>query len=169
MIRAFQGIVPRIAATAFVADTAEVIGDVTIGEESSVWFHSVIRGDIHHIRIGARTNIQDLCVLHVRKDTNPVIVGDDVTVGHRVIVHGCTIGNRVLIGMGAIILDGVMVGEDTVIGAGALVTPGTVIPPRSFVLGAPAKVKRSATEEEIHRVLESARNYVGYARIYLPG
>ncbi len=169
MIRAFRGSQPRIAETAFVADSAEVIGDVVIGEESSIWFHCVIRGDVNFVRIGSRTNIQDLCVLHVRSDDRPVIMGDDITVGHRAIIHGCTVRDRVLIGMGATILDGVTIGEDSIVGAGALLTPGTIIPPGSFVIGIPAEVKRGVTQEELAWVRRSALNYVGYARMYKSG
>ena len=145
MIRTFQGIKPTIDGSAFIEETAVVIGDVVIGEQSSVWFNTVIRGDVHYIRIGNRTNVQDLCVIHVAHDTYPTIVGDDVTVGHHVVLHGCTIQDRVLVGMGAIIMDGALIGEDSVVGAGALITEHTIIPPKSVVLGAPAKVKRAVT------------------------
>jgi carbonic anhydrase/acetyltransferase-like protein (isoleucine patch superfamily) len=140
-----------------------------IGEQSSVWFNTVIRGDVHYIRIGNRTNVQDLCVIHVAHDTYPTIVGDDVTVGHHVVLHGCTIQDRVLVGMGAIIMDGALIGEDSVVGAGALITEHTIIPPKSVVLGAPAKVKRAVTEKELAWIRESAQNYVSYARQYLSG
>jgi carbonic anhydrase/acetyltransferase-like protein (isoleucine patch superfamily) len=167
MIRTFQGIKPTIAASAFIEETAVVIGDVVIGEESSVWFHAVVRGDVHSIRIGRRTNIQDLSVLHVTHDTHPTVLGDDVTVGHHVVLHGCTIKNRVLIGMGALIMDGAVIGEDCIVGAGALVTERTIVPPKSLILGAPAKVKRPVTEAELAWIRESAQNYVRYARQYL--
>ncbi|MCH6557240.1 MAG: gamma carbonic anhydrase family protein [Nitrospirae bacterium] len=166
MIRTFQGIKPTIAQTAFIEETAVVIGDVVIGEQSSVWFHAVIRGDVNSIRIGNRTNVQDLSLLHVTHDTHPLLLGDDVTVGHRVVLHGCTIKDRVLIGMGAIIMDGAVIGGDSVVGAGALVTEGTVVPPKSLILGAPGKVKRSVTESELAWIRESAQNYVEYARQY---
>ena len=167
MIRTFQGIKPTIAASVFLEETAVVIGDVVIGEESSVWFHAVVRGDVHSIRVGRRTNIQDLSVVHVTHDTHPTVLGDDVTVGHHVVLHGCTIKNRVLIGMGALIMDGAVIGEDCVVGAGALVTERTVVPPKSLILGAPAKVKRPVTEAELAWIRESAQNYVKYARQYL--
>lgn len=167
MIRTFQGIKPTIAASAFIEETAVVIGDVVIGEESSVWFHAVVRGDVHSIRIGRRTNIQDLSVVHVTHDTHPTVLGDDVTVGHHVVLHGCTIKDRVLIGMGALIMDGAVIGEDCVVGAGALVTERTIVPPKSLILGAPAKVKRPVTEAELAWIRESAQNYVKYARQYL--
>lgn len=167
MIRAFQGIKPTIPKSCFIEETAVVLGDVVIGEESSLWFHSVVRGDVHYIRIGSRTNIQDLCMLHVTHDTYPLIIGDDVTVGHHVVLHGCTVKDRVLIGMGAIIMDGAVIGEDSVVGAGALVTEGTVVPPKSLIFGSPAKVTRPVTENELAWIRESAENYVKYARQYL--
>jgi len=169
MIRDFEGITPKIADSAYIEETAVVIGDVMIGEESSIWFHAVVRGDVHHIRIGDRTNLQDLCVVHVTHDTHPTVLGDDVTVGHHVVLHGCTINDRVLIGMGAILMDGVVIGEDCIVGAGALVTEGTIVPPKSLVLGSPAKVKRPVTELEIEWIRESAANYIGYARRYRDG
>jgi carbonic anhydrase/acetyltransferase-like protein (isoleucine patch superfamily) len=127
VIRTFQGIKPTIPASCFVENTGIIIGDVVMGEECSVWFHAVIRGDVHRIRIGNRTNVQDLCMLHVTQDAHPLIIGDEVTIGHNVVLHGCTIKDRVLIGMGAIIMDGAVIGEDSVVGAGALVTEGTVV------------------------------------------
>lgn len=167
MIRTFQGIKPTIAKSAFIEDTAVVIGDVVIGEESSVWFHAVVRGDVNYIRIGRRTNVQDFCMLHVTHDTAPLAIGDDVTIGHNVVLHGCTIKDRVLLGMGAIIMDGAVIGEDSVVGAGALVTEGTIIPPKSLILGSPAKVKRPVTDKELAWIRESAQNYIQYARQYM--
>jgi carbonic anhydrase/acetyltransferase-like protein (isoleucine patch superfamily) len=169
MVRTFQGIKPTIAATAYIEETAVIIGDVVIGEESSVWFHSVVRGDVNVIRIGNRTNIQDLTVVHVTHDTQPTSIGDDVTVGHHVVLHGCTIKHRALIGMGAIIMDGAVIGEDCIVGAGALVTEGTNVPPKSLILGSPAKIKRAVTEKELAWIKESAQNYVRYAKQYLGG
>lgn len=169
MIRSFQGIKPTIAGSAFIEETAVVIGDVVIGEDSSVWFNAVIRGDVHYIRIGSRTNIQDLCVVHVTHDTYPTILGDDVTVGHHVVIHGCTIKDRVLVGMGATIMDGAVIGEDCIVGAGALVTERTIVPPKSLIVGSPAKVKRPVTNEELAWIRESAQNYVRYSRQYLAG
>jgi len=166
MIRTFQGIKPTIAETAFIEDTALVIGDVVIGADSSVWFNAVVRGDVHSIRIGSRTNIQDLSVVHVTHETHPTVLGDEVTVGHHVVLHGCTIKDRVLIGMGAIIMDGAVIGEDCVVGAGALVTERTSVPPKSLLLGSPAKVKRPVTAAELAWIRESANNYVEYARQY---
>jgi len=167
MIRTFHGIKPTIPKSCFIEDTGVVIGDVVMGENCSVWFHAVIRGDVHFIRIGDRTNVQDLCTLHVTHDTHPLIIGSDVTIGHNVILHGCTIKDRVLIGMGAIIMDGAVIGEDSVVGAGALVTEGTVVPAKSLILGSPAKVKRAVTEHELVWIKESADNYVNYASQYL--
>ncbi|HZS12600.1 MAG TPA: gamma carbonic anhydrase family protein [Nitrospirales bacterium] len=169
MIRAFQGTRPTIAESAYIEETAVIIGDVVIGERSSVWFHTVVRGDVHYIRIGDRTNVQDLCMLHVTHDTHPLVIGHDVTIGHRVVLHGCTVQDRVLIGMGAVIMDGAVIGEDSVVGAGALVTEGTVVPPKSLILGTPAKVKRPVTEQELAWIRESAENYVRYARQYMDG
>ena len=163
MLRAFQGIMPKVEPSAFIEETAVVISDVIIGGESSVWFLTIIRGDVNFIRIGARTNIQDLCALHVTHDTHPLIIGDEVTVGHRVVLHGCTINNRVLVGMGAILMDGVLIGEECVIGAGTLITEGTVVPPGSVVLGSPGRVKRSISADERVWLKQSAANYVRYA------
>jgi gamma-carbonic anhydrase len=167
MIHPFKEKKPQIDASALVMESAQIIGDVVIGEESSVWFNAVIRGDVNHIRIGKYTNIQDGCVLHVARRTLPLIIGDEVTVGHNVILHACTIGSQCLIGMGAIVMDGAEIGESSIIGAGSLVTPGTKIPPRSLVLGSPAGVKRELTEEEIRGIRESAANYVGDIENYL--
>lgn len=169
MIRTFQGVTPKIAESAFIEETAVIIGDVMIGGQSSVWFQSVVRGDVHYIRIGNRTNIQDLCVVHVSHETHPTILGSDVTVGHRVVLHGCTVNDRVLVGMGAIIMDGVVIGEDSIVGAGALITEHTIVPPKSLVLGTPAKVKRAVTEKELAWIKQSAQNYVRYSEQYLSG
>ena len=169
MIKAYKGVTPAIADTAFIEDTAVIVGDVVIEADSSVWFHSVVRGDVNYIRIGRRTNVQDLSLLHVTHDTYPLIVGDDVTVGHHVVLHGCTIQNRVLVGMGAVLMDGVVVGDDCIIGAGALVTEHTKIPPGSLVTGSPARVKRPLREAELAWLKESAQNYVHYARDYMTG
>ena len=167
MIRSYRGARPRLHPSVYIDPGAVVIGDVVIGEESSVWCNAVIRGDVNVIRIGARTNIQDLSVLHVTRDTAPLTVGDDVTVGHRVILHGCTVKSRCLIGMGAIIMDGAVINEDSIIGAGALVTEGTIIPPRSLALGVPAAVRRPLCVVEIGFLVRSATNYVRDAAYYL--
>ena len=167
MIKAYRGVTPTIAADAFIEDTAVIVGDVVIESESSVWFHSVVRGDVNFIRIGRRTNIQDLSLLHVTHNTYPLIIGDDVTVGHHVVLHGCTIHNRVLIGMGAVLMDGVVVENDCIIGAGALVIEHTKIPQGSLVIGSPARIKRPLRDTEVIRLKESAQNYVHYARNYM--
>lgn len=169
MIKPYRGVTPTIADTTFIEDTAVIVGDVVIESESSVWFHSVVRGDVNSIRIGQRTNIQDLSLLHVTHDTYPLIIGDDVTVGHHVVLHGCTIHNRVLVGMGAVLMDGVVIEDDCLIGAGALVTEHTTIPPGSLVIGSPACVKRSLRDTELAWLKESAQNYVRYARDYMTG
>ena len=167
MIHPFKGTKPKIDASALVVDSAQIIGEVTIGEESSVWFNAVIRGDVNHISIGKRTNIQDGCVLHVARKSLPLTIGDEVTVGHNATLHACTIGSQCLIGMAATVMDGAEIGERSIVGAGALVTPGTKIPPKSLVLGSPAKVKRELTDEEIRGIRESAANYVGDIETYL--
>src|SRR5688572_33462625 len=151
---------PEIHQTAFIADTAIVIGDVEIGEDASVWFGSVLRGDVNYIRIGARTNIQDMTMIHVNSRTDPTVLEDEITVGHRVTLHGCYIARGSLIGIGAILLDGVRVGAQSLVAAGSLLTPGTEIPPRSLVMGAPAKVKRELTDDEVAGLDRSWRSYV---------
>ena len=167
MLRSFRGIQPTIGTKTFIDDSAIIIGDVTIGSSSSVWFHSVVRGDVHSITIGSQTNIQDLSLLHVTHDSHPLVIGNRVTVGHHVVLHGCTIHDRVLIGMGAIIMDGVIIEENCVIGAGTLLTEGVHIPPNSLVVGSPGRVKRSLTPKEIAWIQESADNYVRYAQEYM--
>ncbi|MBI3359212.1 MAG: gamma carbonic anhydrase family protein [Nitrospirae bacterium] len=169
MIHSFQGKTPKIHANIFLAPSADVIGDVEIGNDSSVWFNTVIRGDVHFIRIGERTNIQDLSILHVTRKTHPLIIGNDVTVGHHVTLHGCTISNRVLIGMGAVLLDGAVISDDAIVGAGALITEGMTIPPFTLAIGVPAKIKRGLTEEEIAFLRKSAQNYVELAQLYIKG
>jgi carbonic anhydrase/acetyltransferase-like protein (isoleucine patch superfamily) len=166
MIIPHHGIWPKIHETAFVAPSADIVGDVEIGSQSSVWFQCVIRGDVHFIRIGSRTNIQDHSVLHVTRRQSPLFIGDDVTVGHRATLHGCRIGNRVLIGMGALVMDDAEVGDECIIGAGALVTKKTRVPPRSLVLGSPAKVVRPLRAEELEFLAKSAENYVNDSRGY---
>lgn len=169
MIRWYKGIVPKIDPTAFIEETAVVIGDVMIGSECSVWFNAVIRGDVHSIRIGNRTNVQDLSMLHVTHDTYPLTIGDEVTIGHHVVLHGCTIRDRVLVGMGAIIMDGAVIGEECIVGAGSLVTERTEVPPGSLIIGSPARVRRPLTEQERNWIRESAANYVQYAGQYKIG
>ena len=157
---------PSIHSTAFVAPTAAIIGHVTLEEESSVWYHTVLRADINRIHVGAHSNIQDGSVVHLADDY-PVIIGEWVTIGHKAMIHACTIDNEVLVGMGAIILDGAVIGERSIIGAGALVTGGTVIPPGSLVLGSPAKVVRALPLDEQANIKNWAIKYVGGSRRYL--
>jgi carbonic anhydrase/acetyltransferase-like protein (isoleucine patch superfamily) len=165
-----HGVHPIIPKSAYVAPTAVIVGDVTLGEEASVWFHVVIRGDVNSIRIGARSNVQDNSTIHVTHDTHPTVVGDDVVCGHGVVLHGCTIRDRVLVGIGSIVLDGCVVGEESIIAAGTLLTPGTAIPPRSMVMGRPAKVIRSTTDREVeYWILSGARNYLRYKETYREG
>jgi carbonic anhydrase/acetyltransferase-like protein (isoleucine patch superfamily) len=165
-VRNFQGVRPRLHPSVFVAEGAQVIGDVEIGEDSSVWYNTVLRGDVNAIRVGRRSNVQDLTMVHVHKGGHPCNVGDDVTVGHHVVLHGCRVGNRVLVGIGAVLLDGVVVEDDTFIAAGALLTPGTVVPAGSMVMGAPGKVKRALTPQEREGLLASAAGYVLNARAH---
>lgn len=155
---------PQIAPDAWIEDTARVIGDVEIGAEASVWYYSVLRGDVERIRIGPRTNIQDHCTVHVTRERWPTLLGEGVTVGHRAVLHGCRIGDFTLVGIGAIVLDGVEIGPESLVAAGALVAPGTKVPPRKLVLGTPAKVVRDLRAEEIEFLHRSAANYVEYAR-----
>ena len=160
----FAGAVPVIHDSVFLAPGSRVIGDVHLGADSSVWFNTVVRGDVNWIRIGSRSNIQDLCVLHVTHDTHPLSIGDDVTIGHSVTVHGCTIGDRCLVGMGAIVLDGAVLSEDSMVAAGAVVTPGFVVPSGKLVAGIPARVMRDLEHSEIVQLREAAIRYVEYAR-----
>lgn len=167
MIRSFLGVHPRFDESNFIAPSADVIGDVWLGKNSSVWYNTTIRGDVHRIRIGDHSNVQDNSVIHVTHSTAPTHIGNFVTIGHGAIVHGCTIRDRVLVGMGSIILDHADIGEDTIIGANTLVTSNMKIPPRSMVLGSPGKVVRSLTDEEVVTVKKFADNYVRYSAIYL--
>jgi gamma-carbonic anhydrase len=166
MIRPFGGVHPQIHESAFVEESAQIIGDVRIGEESSIWFNSVVRGDIYYIRLGNRTNIQDNSVIHVQDGSHATIIEDEVTVGHNVTLHGCYVERGSLIGIGSIILDDVRIGSHSIVAAGALVSPGTVVPPRSLVMGLPAKVKRTLTDEEVAGLDVFWKNYVRYTRVY---
>jgi carbonic anhydrase/acetyltransferase-like protein (isoleucine patch superfamily) len=158
---------PVIPETAYLAPTATVIGDVILGEHSSLWFNVVVRGDVNYIRLGDRTNIQDNSTIHVHVNDRPTIVGNDVVGGHNILLHGCTIRDRVLIGMGAAIMDDVEVGEECIVGAGSLLTPGTRVPPRSLVVGHPARVVRSVTDDEVENlILFGVRNYIEYKETY---
>lgn len=167
MIKPFRDKGPVIHETAFVADNAIVIGDVEIGEDSSIWFGSVVRGDVNYIRIGARTNIQDHTIIHVNTGTHPTILEDEITVGHRVTLHGCYVESGCLIGIGSILLDGVRVGSQSLIAAGSLVTPNTHIPPRSLVMGSPARVKRELKHDELENLQYSWKRYVELRNEYL--
>src|SRR5262245_500339 len=162
MLRPYRGITPRVHATAYIDISAQVIGDVEIGEASSVWMNAVVRGDVNWIRIGARSNVQDCTVVHVMNDTHPTLIGDDVTIGHGAIVHGCTLQDRVLVGMGAILLNGVVVGADSIVAAGTLLTEGTQVPPRSLVMGSPGKVRRELSDADVATIRVYAERYVGY-------
>jgi carbonic anhydrase/acetyltransferase-like protein (isoleucine patch superfamily) len=173
MIRSFQGISPKIDPSAFIAETAVVIGDVQIGPQSSIWYNCVVRGDVNFIRIGSRSNIQDLSMLHVthKKDADdhgaPLIIGNNVTVAHGVTLHGCTIKDGAFIGMQAVVMDRAVVGEGALVGARSLVTEGTVIRPHTLWVGTPARFKRDLTSGEIDRLHKSAGNYVNYALQYI--
>jgi carbonic anhydrase/acetyltransferase-like protein (isoleucine patch superfamily) len=171
MIFPHKGIEPTIPDSCFIAPSADIIGDVHLGEDTSVWFQTVIRGDVNKVRIGKRTNIQDGAILHVTRDKlpmvgAPLVIGDDVTIGHRVTLHGCTIKNRVLVGMGAVILDHAEIGDDSIVAAGSVVTKDKKFPARSLIQGVPAKVVRQLTDEEVGMLLASASNYVGDTKLY---
>ena len=167
IIRSFSNKTPALGEQCFVAETAVIIGDVEVGARSSVWYGVVLRGDVHHIRIGEEVSVQDNSVVHVTSGQHATIIGDRVTIGHSVVLHGCTVGDECLIGMGAIIMDRAVIGKNCVVGAGALVTPGTEIPEGHLALGSPAKVSRPLTEEELRWVSSSAKHYVHLASRYL--
>jgi carbonic anhydrase/acetyltransferase-like protein (isoleucine patch superfamily) len=163
MVQSFEGERPDIAKAAFVAESAAVVGRVSLGEGASVWHGAVLRADLADIRVGAGSNVQDCAVLHV-DEGKACALGDHVTVGHGAVVHACSVGDRCLVGMGAIILDGAVIGEDSIVGAGALVTQGKSFPPRSMILGSPAKVSRELTDEEAAGLRAHAEAYVELAR-----
>ena len=167
MLRAYQGISPTIPATCYVDLSAQVIGDVQLGERSSVWMNAVVRGDVNSIRIGANSNVQDCAVLHGMRYVYPVVVGDWVTIGHNATVHGCVLEDAVLVGMGATILNDARIGEGSIIAAGAVIPEHTVIPPNSLVAGVPGKVRRSLAATDRELILKYARNYLDYTAIYL--
>lgn len=166
MIRAYRGVVPRIAASCYIDPSAQVIGDVIVGERSSIWPNATVRGDVNYIRIGEESNVQDNSVLHVEHDLWPLLIGNRVTVGHSVVLHGCVIEDECLIGIGAIILNGAKIGKGSVIAAGALIPEGMEVPPGSLVMGVPGKVRRQVSPEEQDRFRENAQNYVKYREIY---
>jgi gamma-carbonic anhydrase len=165
-VRPYLGKWPRIAPSAYIDRASVIIGDVVIGEDSSVWPMCVVRGDVHFIRIGNRTNIQDGSVLHVMKDQYPLLLGDEVTVGHAVTLHGCTIESHVLVGMSCTILNGAVIGANSIIAAGTLITERTVIPAGSLVMGSPGKVKRQLTQRDVESIAMYAKRYVGYKEVY---
>jgi carbonic anhydrase/acetyltransferase-like protein (isoleucine patch superfamily) len=167
VLRPFRGQLPRVHPTAFVDASAQVIGNVDIGEESSVWMCAVIRGDVHWIRIGKRTSIQDGTIVHAMTGTHPTSIGDNVTIGHAAIVHGCTIEDQCLIGMGAILLNGSHVGAGSIVAAGTLLVEGQQVPKRSLVMGSPGKVKRLLTQAEVADIQMYADRYVGYRLDYM--
>ena len=178
MLITFNGKSPKIQQGAFIAPGAKIIGEVEIGTDSSVWFNCVLRGDANFIKIGSRTNIQDLSTVHIwhrefnpdgsLKDAGyPTIIGDDVTIGHNCVIHACTLKNRVLVGMNAVVMDGAVIEEDSIVGAGSVVTKGKIFPPRSLILGNPAKLVRELNEAELAFLKQSALNYVGFKNEFL--
>lgn len=167
MILTFRNIHPDIDKSVFIADGAVVIGDVVIEKDSSVWFNAVIRGDVHYIRIGQRTNIQDGCILHVTNSKNYLEIGDDVTIGHNAVIHGCIVKSNILIGMGSVILDRAIISSNSIIAAGSVVKEGTIVPEGVLAAGVPARIMRDLRGEEITRIKESAEGYVNYSKEYL--
>ena len=166
MIKKFRGKSPVIPESCYISESVDLIGDVTLGENVSLWFGTVVRGDMHFITIGNRSNIQDNSVVHVTTDISPTRIGSEVTVGHNAIIHGATIEDRCLIGMGAIIMDDAVVGKDSIIGAGAVIPPNMIIPPRSLVVGLPAKIVRQTTDEELEMIIERAQHYIDFSQKY---
>jgi carbonic anhydrase/acetyltransferase-like protein (isoleucine patch superfamily) len=167
MLRPFKSVMPDVDASAYVDESAQIIGDVVIGAESSIWMNVVVRGDVHHIRIGRRTNVQDLTMVHVMRGTHPTHIGDEVTIGHSAVIHGCTIEDRCLIGMGAILLNGCTIGADSIVAAGTLVPEGMRVPPGSLLMGAPARTKRALDDNERRSILDYADRYVQYRLDYM--
>jgi len=173
MLHKFKDTLPKLGKNTWIAPSADVVGDVICGEDCSIWFGCVVRGDVHYISIGDRTNIQDLSMIHVthykkddKSDGNPTIIGDDVTIGHRVMLHGCTIENGCLIGMSATILDGAVIGKESIVGAGSLVTKNKIFPPRSLIMGSPAKVVKTLDDKDIEELYASASRYVEFKKDY---
>jgi len=166
MIVELEGKRPKLDPSVFIAENAMVIGDVEIGPQSNIWFHSIVRGDVNFIRIGSYCNIQDACVLHVEKDLNPLFLEDGVVLGHRVVVHGCRIRKGSLIGIGAIVLNGAEIGEESIVAAGSVVTPKTIIPPRTLALGIPARPIRALEEKDLQMISQTVRNYQDLKELY---
>ena len=167
MIRSYRGVLPVVDPTAYVDESAQIIGAVELGAESSVWMNAVLRGDVHRITIGRRTNVQDGTIVHVMTGSHPTSIGSEVTIGHAAVLHGCTIRDRVLIGMGAILLNGVVVGEDSIVAAGTLLPEDTHVPARSLVMGSPGKVRRPLSDAEVASIRVYAERYVGYRLDYM--
>ena len=166
MLRSFQGISPRIHASCYVDRSAQILGDVTLGEAASVWMNAVLRGDVNSIHVGPRSNIQDCAVLHGMRHLYPVVVGELCTVGHNATVHGCTLEDVVLIGIGATVLNNARIGTGSIVAAGAVVPEGMAVPPRSLVAGVPARIKRTLDDADVETILQYARNYLDYTAIY---
>jgi len=166
LIRQFNNKKPVIAESSFIAENTSIIGDVIIGEESSIWFGTTVRGDMNYIHIGNRTNIQDNSIVHVTTDIAPTIIGDGVTIGHGAIIHGCTIENDCLIGMGSIIMDEAIVKKGSMIAAGAIVTPKTIVPENTLMVGIPAKPIRKLSKEEYNEIIERAQHYIDFSKNY---
>ncbi len=174
MLYDFKEFSPKVGKGSWIAPSADIIGDVTIGKDCSIWFGSVVRGDVHYITIGDRTSIQDLSMVHIthhkkadRSDGSPTVIGSDVTVGHRVMLHGCTIEDACLIGMSTTILDDAVIGKESIVGANSLVTKGKVFPPRSLIMGSPAKVVRELNDDEVAELYASAERYVAFKEDYV--
>jgi carbonic anhydrase/acetyltransferase-like protein (isoleucine patch superfamily) len=167
MIRSYQGKLPRVPASCYVDVSAQLIGDVELGEQASVWMNAVVRGDVHSIRIGAASNVQDCAVLHGMRGLYPVVIGERCTIGHNATVHGCVLEDLVMVGIGATILNDARIGEGSIIAAGAVILEHTVIPPRSLVVGVPGKVRRVLGDEDRALILKHAQNYLDYTKIYL--
>ncbi len=168
-IISYKGMSPKIHPSAFICEGVRIIGDVEIGENVSIWYNTVIRGDVHHIKIGDRTNIQDMSMLHVTNNVYPLVIGNDVSIAHSVSLHGCTLKDGCLIGIGAIVLDGAVVGEGALVAAGALVREGFEVPPHTLFAGVPGKVIRELTPQERQRVSSTPTNYIKYAAEYRAG
>jgi carbonic anhydrase/acetyltransferase-like protein (isoleucine patch superfamily) len=167
MLRPYRGVRPRVHPTAYIDESAQVIGDVELGEESSIWMSAVVRGDVNWIRIGSRSNIQDGTIVHVMRETHPTTIGDNVTIGHAAVIHGCTIEDQCLIGMGAIILNGARIGTESIIAAGTLVVEDMQVAPRSLIMGSPGKFRRQLSDAEVATIQRYADRYVGYRLDYM--